>query len=187
MLPAGRLRDCLSSLHRADIIVITKCPANMSQEEKQNCADRLKKYNKPVYFSHFEYEKAYSLSDSEKSSFDSSKLLAVSGIANPEVFFGQLKTQYPEADIETIAFADHHVFSEEDIRRILKKADSHTIITTEKDSVRLIAYFRQANEQIPENIFCVPVKVKIDNSNSFNINITNHVRHNRNDGRLYQN
>jgi tetraacyldisaccharide 4'-kinase len=187
MLPAGRLRDCLSSLHRADIIVITKCPANMSQEEKQKHADSLKKYNKPVYFSHFEYGKAYSLSDSGKLSFDSSKLLAVSGIANPAVFFGQLETQYPKADIETIVFPDHHVFSSEDIRRILGKADSHTIVTTEKDSVRLIAYFRKSKEQIPENIFCIPIEVKIDNSRSFNTNITDHVQKNKENSSFYQN
>jgi tetraacyldisaccharide 4'-kinase len=187
MLPAGRLRDCLSSLHRADIIVITKCPTNMSQEEKQKHADKLKKYNKPVYFSHFEYEKAYSLSDSGKLPFDSSKLLAVSGIANPAVFFGQLATQYPEADIETIVFPDHHIFSDEDIRRILEKADSHTIVTTEKDSVRLIAYFRKSKEHIPENIFCIPIKVKIDDSKNFNTNITDHVRKNKENSRLYQN
>ncbi|MDR1593814.1 MAG: tetraacyldisaccharide 4'-kinase [Prevotellaceae bacterium] len=187
MLPAGRLRDCLSSLYRADIIVITKCPANILPDEKQKHADRLKKYNKPVYFSRFETGETYPLSDSGKSSFDSSKLLAVSGIANPAVFFEELKTQYPEADIEAIAFADHHIFSEEDIRCILKKADSHTIVTTEKDSVRLIAYFHRTNKQIPDNIFCLPIKVKIDDSDSFNTNITNHVRKNKENSGLYQN
>jgi tetraacyldisaccharide 4'-kinase len=187
MLPAGRLRDCLSSLHRSDIIVITKCPANISQNEKQKHADRLQKYNKPVYFSHFETGETYSLSDSDKSPFDSSKLLAVSGIANPTVFFGQLETQYPEAIIEKIAFPDHHDFSENDIRNIMNKADSHTIITTEKDSVRLIAYFRKTKQQIPGNIFCVPIKVKIDDSYNFNINITNHVRKNKENSRFHQN
>jgi tetraacyldisaccharide 4'-kinase len=187
MLPAGRLRDCLSSLHRADIIVITKCPTDISQEEKQKHADQLKKYNKPIYFSRFESGEAYPLSATDKSSFDPTNLLAVSGIANPAVFFKQLEMQYPEAHIEKIAFPDHHVFSEKDIRNILKKADSRTIVTTEKDSVRLISYFRNIKKQIPENIFCIPIKVKIDNSDSFNINITNHVRKNKENGRLHQN
>ncbi|MDR2026407.1 MAG: tetraacyldisaccharide 4'-kinase [Prevotellaceae bacterium] len=187
MLPAGRLRDCLSSLYRADILVITKCPANISQNEKQKYADKLQKYNKPVYFSCFEPGKAYPLSGSDKSDFDSSNLLAVSGIANPAVFFRQLKEQYPEAVIEQMTFHDHHNFSEKDIRNILKRAASRTIVTTEKDSVRLISYFRKTKEGIPENIFCIPVKIKIDDSDSFNINITNHVRKNKEDGRFYQN
>jgi tetraacyldisaccharide 4'-kinase len=187
ILPAGRLRDCLSSLYRADILVITKCPVNMSQDEKQKYTDKLRKYNKPIYFSRFEPGKAYPLSTSDKYVFDSSNLSAVSGIANPAVFFGQLEKQYPEAVIEHIAFPDHHVFSGKDIRNILKKAKSHTIVTTEKDSVRLISYFCKTKERVPENIYCVPVKVKIDNSDSFNANITNHVRKNKENGRLYQN
>jgi tetraacyldisaccharide 4'-kinase len=186
-LPAGRLRDCLSSLYRADIIVITKCPPDMSQDLKQKYADKLKKYNKQVYFSCVESGEAYSLPASGKTSFDSSNLLAVSGIANPAGFFGQIEKQYPEAVIEQCVFPDHHAFSERDVRNILNKAGSRTIITTEKDSVRLISYFCKTKEQIPENIYCLPVKVKIDNSDSFNFNITNHVRKNKENGRLYQN
>jgi tetraacyldisaccharide 4'-kinase len=187
LLPAGRLRDCLSSLHRADIIVITKCPASMSQEERKQYADRLKKYGKQIYFSHFEPAKAYPLSASGKSTFDSSHLLALSGIANPAAFFRQLEMQYPEAVIEKMPFPDHHDFSEKDIRNILKKAGLHTVVTTEKDGVRLISYFRKTGKQIPENMFYIPVTVKIDDSNSFNKNIINHVQQNKENSRLYQN
>jgi tetraacyldisaccharide 4'-kinase len=187
MLPAGRLRDRRSSLYRADIIVVGKCPADMSHDEKQRCAERLRKYNKPVYFSRFETGKAYSLSASDTRVFDSSHLLAVSGIANPASFFAQVEKQYPEAVVERIAFPDHHAFSEKDIRNILKKAQSHAIITTEKDGVRLSSYFVATKTPIPTNIYCVPVKVKIDDSNSFNINIINHVRDNKSNGRLYPN
>jgi tetraacyldisaccharide 4'-kinase len=185
-LPVGRLRDCLSSLYRADIIVITKCPPDMSQGFKQNCADKLKKYNKPIYFSRFEQGDTYSLS-SDKSSFDSSNVLAVSGIANPAVFFGQIEKQYPKAVIEHCVFPDHHAFSEKDVRNILKKAGSRAILTTEKDGVRLFSYFCKSNERVPDNIYCVPIKVKIDDSDNFKYNITNHVRRNKDNGRLYQN
>jgi tetraacyldisaccharide 4'-kinase len=178
ILPAGRLRDCPSCLYRADILVVTKCPANISIDDKQRCEDILKKYNKPVYFSCFVYGKGYPLSGSAKSLFDSANILAVSGIANPSTFFEQLEKQYPETVIEQITFPDHHAFSEKDIRTILKKADARTIVTTEKDSVRFISYFCEAKKQAPENIFYVPVKVKIDDSYSFNVNITNHVRKN---------
>jgi tetraacyldisaccharide 4'-kinase len=187
ILPAGRLRDCLSSLHRADIIVITKCPTNMSQDEKQRYAAKLKKYDKPIYFSRFEPGEAYSLSDSGTSAFDASNLLAVSGIANPAAFFGQVEKQYPDAAVEHIAFPDHHAFSQKDIRNILKKAESRTIVTTEKDGVRLISYFCKAKERVPENIFCIPVKVIIDYADIFNTNITDHVRKNKENSRLYQN
>jgi tetraacyldisaccharide 4'-kinase len=186
-LPAGRLRDCLSSLHRADIIVITKCPPDVSPDFKQNCAGKLKKYNKPIYFSRFESGEAYSLPASGESFFDSSNVLAVSGIANPAGFFGQIETQYPEAVIEQCVFPDHHDFSEKDVRNILKKAGSRTILTTEKDGVRLFSYFCKSNERVPDNIYCVPVKVKIDDSDNFKFNITNHVRRNKENGRLYQN
>jgi tetraacyldisaccharide 4'-kinase len=187
ILPAGRLRDCLSSLHRADIIVITKCPSDMSQDEKQRYAAKLKRYDKPVYFSRLEPGEPYLLSDSGKSVFDSSNLSAVSGIANPAAFFSQVEKQYPDASVEQIAFPDHHAFSQKDIRNILKKSESRTVVTTEKDSVRLISYFCTTKEQVPENIFCVPVKVIMDDADNFNTNITDHVRKNKENGRLYQN
>jgi tetraacyldisaccharide 4'-kinase len=186
LLPSGRLRDCLSSLCRADIFVITKCPEHFSQEEKQKYVFKLKKYNKPIYFSRFDACEAYSLSGSGKLPFESSKLLALSGIANPSVFFEQLAKQYPKAVIEKMAFPDHHYFSEKDIRDILQKAGSHAIITTEKDSVRLISSCHKTKSQLPDNICCVPIKVIIDDSNSFNINIINHVRKNKTNGRLHQ-
>jgi tetraacyldisaccharide 4'-kinase len=178
ILPAGRLRDCLSRLHRADILVVTKCPANIAIESKQKYAEKLKKYNKPLYFSCLEYGEEYPLSGSDKSLFDPTNMLAVSGIANPATFFEQLEKQYHTTVIEKAVFPDHHAFSEKDIRTILTKAASRTIVTTEKDSVRFISYFCEADRQVPDNIFCVPVKVKIDNSYSFNIKITNHVRKN---------
>jgi tetraacyldisaccharide 4'-kinase len=187
MLPAGRLRDSRSSLYRADIIVVTKCPVDMSHDEKQLCAEKLYKYNKPVYFSCFETGKAYSLSTSDTTVFDSSRLLTVSGIANPNVFFAQVEKQYPEAVIKYVVFPDHHAFSERDIHNIMKKAQSHVIVTTEKDGARLSSYFDDTKTPVPTNIYCVPIKVKIDDSNSFNINIINHVRHNKVNGRLYQN
>jgi tetraacyldisaccharide 4'-kinase len=176
MLPAGRLRDCLSSLRRADIIMITKCPPGMSHKEREKYAGKLKRYNRPVYFSHYEPANAYPLSAADKMSFDSSNFLAVSGIANPAVFFRQLEMQYPEAVMEKIIFPDHHAFSGKDIRTVMKKAGSRSIVTTEKDGTRLISYFRQTKEQIPESIFCIPVKVKIDDSSSFNTIIIDHVR-----------
>ncbi|MDR1582091.1 MAG: tetraacyldisaccharide 4'-kinase [Prevotellaceae bacterium] len=185
LLPSGRLRDCLSSLCRADIIVITKCPEQISQEEKQKYASNLKRYNKPVYFSRFDVGEAYSLSGLGKLPDDPSKLLALSGISNPSVFFGQLAKQYPKAIIEKIAFSDHHYFSEKDIHNILRQAGSHAIVTTEKDSMRLISYFCNAEFQLPDNIYCVPIKVIIDDSNSFNINVINHVRKNKENGRLH--
>jgi tetraacyldisaccharide 4'-kinase len=187
MLPAGRLRDCLSSLYRADIIVLTKCPANMSQDEKLGCLAKLEKYNKPIYFSHYKSGEAYPLSGSDKSAFDASHLLALSGIANPAVFLRQLEKQYPEAIIEQIVFPDHHNFSDGDVRHILTKAQLHTIVTTEKDGVRLISCFRKTRTRIPEHIYCIPIKVMFDDSKSFNINIYNHVRQNKKNSGFYQN
>jgi tetraacyldisaccharide 4'-kinase len=186
-LPAGRLRDNMSSLRRADIIMITKCPLDMSHDFKQTYVDKLKKYNRPVYFSRIEHREAYPLSSSSGALFDSSHLLAVSGIANPTTFVELVEKLYPEAVVEQCAFPDHHAFSDKDVHNILTKADSHIIVTTEKDSVRLISYFNKTKERTPENIYCIPVKVTIDDSDSFNLNITNHVRKNKENGRLYQN
>jgi tetraacyldisaccharide 4'-kinase len=185
ILPAGRLRDCKSSLYRADIILVTKCPNDILPKERKTVASQLEKYKKPLYFSTLEYGKECPLFQSSIDLNCQTKLSGISGIANPVPFFKLIDKRYAFAIIEKLKFPDHHDFSEKDIRIILKKTETSAIVTTEKDSVRLIPHFNGMENRYTEKLFYIPIKVKVFESQKFNSHIIEHVRKSKTDSRLY--
>lgn len=77
------------------------------------------------------------------------RYLAFAGIGVPEKFFKTLRDQgYPLA--KTISFADHHVYSEEDLHYLEHSAQAENLclITTEKDAIKLPSSFLKQIEII---------------------------------------
>ena len=151
ILPTGNLRESRSGAKRANIVIVTKCPANLSLDKQNTIKKKLKRsFNQELYFTFIDYDSAvYSeelqlqVSDIK----DADKLL-LAGIAKPEPFFKHLKKE----NDEVLVFPDHHHFSEKDILEIKNKAQNKIIITTEKDYVRL-------KGQLPkEQLFYLPIK-----------------------------
>ena len=140
MLPTGNLRESRSGAQRADVIIVTKCPVDLSLDEQ----NRIKRFllrrndkgvNQELYFSCIAYDDCIY---SENSKIEISELqgeakLLLAGIAKPEPFFSYLKNPNDVC----LTYPDHHHFSENDIQEILIKAQDSIIITTEKDYVRL--------------------------------------------------
>ena len=121
VLPAGPLREDLSSLKNANIILINGKKSFEFEEKLLNVNKYLK-----IFYSKYE-PKNLSL-------FKNKKLLAISGIGNPENFFKLLNEN--NLDIkEKLIFPDHYRFDESEIRRISNNAKrkNYHIIMTEKD------------------------------------------------------
>lgn len=134
MLPTGNLREGISGAKRADIIVVTKCPATVSATEMAAIKHRLKT-QKPVFFSTVSYDESVYARDSSLtvSALKLKSKILVAGIAKPKPFFDYLRN---DADI-LMEFPDHHNFSEKDLSKIRENSKQRLIITTEKDYVRL--------------------------------------------------
>lgn len=160
MLPAGDLRDVRSSIKRADCIVVTKCKSDLSIAEK----DALIKEIKPspgqkVYFTEIVYDRPYHLFTKEKSNLSAdADILLICGIANPKPLKEFLTAHVHSYDM--IRYADHHIFSSDDLRDIKKQFEKlpsrHKIIlTTEKDGTRLEKF---AGELSQYPIYALPIK-----------------------------
>lgn len=136
MLPTGNLREYQSNAKRAQVIIVTKCPPDLSVESQQIIRNKLKpNENQHLFFSCIGYDEfCYSAAGvvSAISIIEADKVL-VAGIAKPQPFFDYLKK---DADI-LLEFPDHHDFSATDVDSILKQAAGRPIITTEKDYMRL--------------------------------------------------
>src|SRR5690606_8886804 len=136
LLPAGNLREGRSGAKRADVIVVTKCPADITEAEQQKIKKKLRPQPKQkVYFTAIEYDTVVYGDNSEVSTKEikeTDKVL-VAGIAKPKPFFDQLKNS---SDL-CLTYPDHHDFSAKDIDDILAVAKDRIVVTTEKDYVRL--------------------------------------------------
>jgi tetraacyldisaccharide 4'-kinase len=136
MLPTGNLRESESGAERANVIIVTKCPFNLSHDEQQNIKKRLNvSANQELYFTFIAYD-AFVYSENSKnhvSELQSRSKVLIAGIAKPEPFFTYLKN----TNDVCLSFPDHHHFTDKDILEIKNVAQSNMIITTEKDYVRL--------------------------------------------------
>lgn len=150
MLPLGHLREPISALNRADIVVVTKCTDNMRPMDFTIFAEDLSLWPyQTLLFSKFEYQPlqpvfadAHSGFAPQLSSFsENDTVLVMAGVANPKPFVKHIRKS--RAKIKIKIFPDHHHFSSADMESVLKKFQSMPgknkyIITTEKDAMRLL-------------------------------------------------
>jgi tetraacyldisaccharide 4'-kinase len=179
LLPAGNLREPRSGAHRANVIIVTKCPDAFTIKQRDAILNKInaKPYQK-VYFSKVVYSNAvigkrFTLSSDEWREYE---VLLVTGIAKSEPFVEFVKNRFNQ--VHHLEFADHHNFSMADIQKIDQKYDQinnlHKIIlTTEKDYMRL-----KDESALIENLFYLPIEVELNDLNDFKENLLNYVRKN---------
>jgi len=123
LLPVGRLREPLTSVRRADAIVLTSGaePATFPLDGK--LVWRVRRGITPANVP--------------------SRPVAFCGIARPQNFMLQLRKAGIEPAAEAV-YRDHHAYTESDIRELLAlRANSEAggFVTTEKDAINLGAYY----------------------------------------------
>ncbi len=134
-LPYGELRDHKNQDKRASVIVVTKCPKDLSVEQRKLVIDKLNpKKHQQVLFSFLTYEASLKGMDSSiaLSDLKSRKITLVTGIANPKPLVSYLNEQH--ISFEHLAYRDHYFFNDEQLKLFNSK---EIILTTEKDFVRL--------------------------------------------------
>ncbi len=150
-LPTGDLRDQQKSARRADIIVVTKCPPDLSLAEKNQLIKEIKpRAVQQIFFTAIAYGKPYQVINRKPwTESKTSEILLVTGIANPDTLKKHLEEKFNGYD--ELAFSDHHIFTIDDLKYILKKFEQiqspdKILLTTEKDAVRLQKFSQQLRE-----------------------------------------
>ena len=151
MLPTGNLRESRSGANRANIIVVTKCPKDLSDQNQEEIRLKLNvKSSQKVYFTFIDYDDAI-YSKEEKinvKDIKSEAKILLAGIAKPKPFFEYLKNENDEC----LTYPDHHHFSDSDLDEIQNKTNGKKIITTEKDYVRL------KDSKLVSQLYYLPIK-----------------------------
>ncbi len=176
LLPAGRLRESRSGASRADVIVVTKCPSEISADEKINIEKYVRWYaNKPIFFATIHYGIPLPIGDLK--SEIGREILLVSGIADASPLITYVKQSFELK--EHLQFADHHTYSLSDLEKIdliIQRNPGTCILTTEKDKVKLeSAEFKSFTQRLP--FFYLPIEVEfIKDGQDFDELILNSVR-----------
>ena len=125
ILPAGPLRENLSALINANIVLI-------NGKKDHDFEKRVIKINNNLKIYYSEY-KPINIDE-----FKGHKLLALAGIANPENFFMLLKKNNLNIKKKLI-FPDHYKFTKKDLQNIVNIARENNlkIVTTEKDFFKI--------------------------------------------------
>ena len=139
MMPVGLLRESKKGIKRADCVVISKCPENLTLEESNRIKKKLK-FTKEVFFSKVIYDKIVSLNGNKtikKSSIK--KVLLVTGIANSTPIIEYLEKL--NIQIKHIKYKDHFDYQKKDINKIIdiykREISEIIILTTEKDAQKM--------------------------------------------------
>lgn len=166
VLPTGNLREPRRGAKRADIIVVTKCPEILTDEDKDVFLERIKpKHYQNIFFSSIGYSKTIISNNKELSLSELSSFTLVTGIANAKPLVDFLNNK--ALKFEHLEYKDHHFFSKKDINEIAKHS---CILTTEKDYVRL------KDEAILKNkLFYVPITCEIGDSVKFNNKVNEYI------------
>ncbi|WP_332025741.1 tetraacyldisaccharide 4'-kinase [Kaistella sp.] len=179
LLPAGDLRESRSGASRSQIIMVSKCPEDLTDEKKQYFISRIKpQHYQKVFFSSIGYdENIYSkdkmLPDNNLSYYD---ILLITGIANPKPLISHL-AKFSQR-VKHLKFKDHHNFSDQDIKNIVaeykKLGEYKIILTTEKDYVRLKTF-----DYLRDLVYYWPINVNIDKREDFDRTVLAYVDNNR--------
>lgn len=145
LLPAGRLREPLRELARADCIILTRCEQAQDLEQLRKQAERFSD-GRPILTSRTRTRTlrpldAIQMKDTSDDSSTHHSFAVFCAIGNPTAFFEHLHREGHTTKL-TRSFPDHHVYSQSDIDELVseaKREGAQALLTTAKDAVKLRA------------------------------------------------
>ena len=182
LLPAGLLRESVKGKERADIIIVTKCPQDISEMQMRDIRARISPTGgQKVFFSTLRYGEIRPLRDDGEATLpptvsSAATIIAVTGIASPKPMLDYLEQK--AGTVIPMVFPDHHDYTSNDLRRMkdaVSTTDDAIIITTGKDAVKLASM--HIGRDLLEKIYVLPVGIDfISGKEQFDNIIINHIR-----------
>ena len=166
LLPTGVMREQLNSIKRADAVII-----NRKFMQKKNIPVKFNKYfnGRKIFTGYYKAISFFDLKHNTEHSleeFQGQISLVVSGIATPFSFLNVLSQNKVDTDNKLI-FKDHKRYTFDDVQRIRQlfySTNSHSVVTTEKDAVKLSKFSREMDDI---DIYYLKIKFSLDDEDSF--------------------
>ncbi len=168
ILPFGNLREWRCGSRRADIVIVSKCPPLVSEQQRQAYRTKLKlQPHQLLHFSQIDYGQPlplYGGADWQPVK----EVLLLTGIAHPDPLKRHIEKQ---CTVHHLAFPDHHDFSAAATQQIVNTFNSihepsKAIVTTEKDAMRLrVSTVAAQLSALP--IYYIPITIRFDDDAAF--------------------
>jgi len=160
LMPWGSLRDFPSQLRRAQIVIVSKCPAELDEVERNEWRTRLQlSDDQQLYFTTITYCQAEPVfPEADAHYLYAQRLVLVSGIANNAPLRSYLSDTYKI--VQKLEFPDHHHFSAGDVHSIAAAGKAHPtacLMTTEKDAQRL-RDCKKIPDEVRKRLFYMPIQ-----------------------------
>ena len=195
LMPSGLLREPASSIYRAQVIIVTKCPKEIKPIDFRIVTKHLElRPYQQMFFTTFTYGDLHAFDSSKQHKALSTitantHIVLVTGIASATPLVEKLN-EYT-SHITHLAYRDHHDFSSSDLQQIEKvysaiNAEDKLIITTEKDAARLRGC--TLSETISTSLYVLPIEIEFlqGQQEIFNNYITDYVSKNSRNRILHQ-
>lgn len=186
LLPYGRLRENVSNMKRANVIIVTKSPDDITAGQRQQIRKEIcLASGQRLFFTSLVYGNPLPVfpGTAVHNSAETTGVLLLTGIANPEPLRKHLEKSYGETVL--LNFPDHHNYTDSDLEKIHSsyinlKSREKCIITTEKDAVRL-REFTNIAQDLKSAFYYIPVAVGFpeDDRQEFDNLIIDYVRKNK--------
>lgn len=164
LLPAGRLREWPSGADRADVVIVSKCPHELPETERQIIEQRLDlRPEQKIFYTYYHYLDPYLLGTGKRFTLKPTQsALLLSSIANVDYITAYLKDQLSE--LRTLSFEDHHYYTERELNVVKQSFEAipgqnKLIITTEKDATRLLLH-SEFIQTMGDHLSVLPVEVR---------------------------
>lgn len=173
IMPFGLLRESRKAAQRADCIVVSKCPSNLNETERDALLREIAPLpHQQVFFSTMAYTRCYPLGAVTIADLPEPSVLLVTGIAQPESLLALAKSRY--GFVHHLAYKDHHYFTRDDVDEMKAAFDNlpgqhKLVLTTEKDAARL-QLIRDLLEplQWPIYVQAIGVEILFNQQDKFN-------------------
>ena len=181
ILPFGRLREGRSGYKRADVIIVSKCPEQLSKDERESIMTQINPLPKQqVFFTSIGYRGFYDFFSGQAVTLSPNvHLVLVSGIARPEPLLDYLRTQAQQ--VHLLRYPDHHYFTASDLDEMQDTVrgwavEDKAIVVSEKDAVRL-ALHQKVIEGWGVKVYVLPIQVNfLDNAGLFNKTVLDYIQ-----------
>lgn len=166
LLPLGIMREPFDSISRADVILL-----NRKFAQKTEIPDKLQKYfsGKKIFHTYYEVAGIIDLKTHQHftmNEFQGQKSLIVCGIAKPYSFLNILEQNKIDFT-NKLLFADHKNYSHKEVQKIRKKfyeTNAYSVLTTQKDAVKLIDYSTELDDI---DIYYVKINLVVEEKEEF--------------------
>ena len=162
LLPWGRLRDTRNQIHRANFVLVTKCPDDLNPLDMRIVINSLGLFPyQSLYFTRMRQGEITPLfADRAVGKVrEGDPVIAMSGIANPVPLLESLRKRFDV--VAELTFDDHHTYRLSDMRRLEALFAAYpdaVVLTTEKDAVKLTNR-KKVPEAVQQRLYYVPIHV----------------------------